>query len=533
MIDDGGRKKAFVMKVVIRVDSSQNMGSGHLVRCRTLAEALQRRGAEVKFICRDHPGNLIHLLTRSAFPVTVLPAPPLVEVTTEDYDLWLGVDPQTDAAQTIAAFGGEIPHWLIVDHYGLGRPWEEQLRPHVGKILVIDDLANRPHDCDVLLDQNYHFPGVNRYQELVPHDCRLLLGCRYALLRPEYLEFRHTLPPHTGKVERVLIFFGGTDPQNITGKVISALSAGEFASLYVDVVVGSSNPHRLSLQQQVNQRPQTTLYENLPHLAQLMARADLAIGAGGTTTWERLCLGLPSLVISIADNQVPACQALAREEAIIYLGTADQVQVKDIAEAIAFVQRNPATVVRMSDQGKQYVDGLGADRVGEYLYPTPKNQLRLRSAKLTDQWLYYTWVNEPEVRRQSLQSDPIIWEEHQSWFHRKLADSHCYLGVLEANNLPVGQIRFQLQDHEGVIDYSLDVLVRGRGWATSLVQLGIQALKSFTPKYLRADVKINNAASKAVFLRLGFTEEPQSINQSINQSISSFRLPFSPTPKVG
>ncbi|OSO90608.1 hypothetical protein B7O87_09310 [Cylindrospermopsis raciborskii CENA303] len=151
------------VKVVIRVDSSQNMGSGHLVRCRTLAEALQHRGAEVKFICRQHPGNLIHLLTHANFSVTVLPPPTSLQPTVEDYTLWLGVNLETDAAETIEALKGKMPDWLIVDHYGLDNFWEEKLRSYVGKILVIDDLANRPHNCDALLNQNYHFPQTNRY----------------------------------------------------------------------------------------------------------------------------------------------------------------------------------------------------------------------------------------------------------------------------------------------------------------------------------------------------------------------------------
>ncbi|PNJ93111.1 UDP-2,4-diacetamido-2,4,6-trideoxy-beta-L-altropyranose hydrolase [Cylindrospermopsis raciborskii C04] len=522
------------MKVVIRVDSSHPMGSGHLVRCRTLAEELRLRGADVRFICRDHPGNLVHLLTRSAFSVTVLPGPPLCESTAEDYTQWLGVSSETDAAETIEALEGEIPDWLIVDHYGLDRSWQEKLRPQVNKILVIDDLANRPHDCDVLLDQNYQLPN-HSYEKLVPNDCQLLLGCHYALLSPEYWQYRQTLASRNGKLERVLIFLGGTDPQNITGKVLSALSAPEFAFLHLDVVVGSSNPHKLLLQQQIQQRPRTNFYENLPHLAQLMAHADLAIGAGGTTTWERLCLGLPSLVISIAENQVPACLALSDVGAIIYLGTANTVKIEDIQNSISSLFHNTDTLEKISYGCRHYVDGLGAKRLAQYLKPTHQNQLRLRRARITDKWFYYAWVNDIEVRRQSFNSKPISWEEHEAWFDKKIADNDCYLCVLEASDLPIGQIRFDLKDEEALIDYSLDTLVRGRGWATSLVKMGVDTLDSLKPKYLRADVKSDNPASSAVFLRLGFQEEDPSFNQNLQSepSIRTFRLPFYPTVKVG
>ncbi|MEX6780098.1 UDP-2,4-diacetamido-2,4,6-trideoxy-beta-L-altropyranose hydrolase, partial [Limnospira fusiformis] len=212
-----------MMKVIFRVDSSAQIGSGHLIRCRTLAEELRRRGAEVRFICREHRGNLIHLLSQAAFPVTVLPPPPQSSGEMEEnYQAWLGVSAETDAQETLLALGGESADWLVVDHYGLDAVWERQLRPQVKQILVIDDLANRPHDCDVLLDQNYSQLGEQRYQGWVPHSCRLLLGPRYGLLRPEYPLYRQALSPHRGQVRRVLVFFGGTDSQNMTGKALEA-----------------------------------------------------------------------------------------------------------------------------------------------------------------------------------------------------------------------------------------------------------------------------------------------------------------------
>ncbi|MBA4446294.1 GNAT family N-acetyltransferase, partial [Cylindrospermopsis raciborskii CS-506_C] len=196
---------------------------------------------------------------------------------------------------------------------------------------------------------------------------------------------------------------------------------------------------------------------------------------------------------------------------------------------------NTDTLEKISYGCRHYVDGLGAKRLAEYLKPTHQNQLRLRRARITDKWFYYAWVNDIEVRRQSFNSKPISWEEHEAWFDKKIADNDCYLCVLEASDLPIGQIRFDLKDEEALIDYSLDTLVRGRGWATSLVKMGVDTLDSLKPKYLRADVKSDNPASSAVFLRLGFQEEDPSFNQNLQSepSIRTFRLPFYPTVKVG
>ena len=362
------------MNVVFRVDSSQAIGSGHLVRCRTLAETLRSRGAEVQFICRQHSGNLIEWLSQAAFPVTVLPPPDRPETLMEDYAAWLGVPPTVDAAETIEALGGDRPDWLIVDHYGIDRVWEQALRPYVGQILAIDDLANRTHDCDVLLDQNLSVDGEERYRPWVPPHCRQLLGPRYALLRPEYRAYRQTLPTRMGQVRRVLVFFGSTDPQNMTGKALAALDSPDFSDLAIDVVVGATSPHREMLEAEAARRSQVQLHYSRPHLADLMARADLAIGSGGTVSWERCCLGLPTLVVSIVENQVAACEALRARGAIQYLGVASRVGVIQLRKVLCELLRHPLRLQKMSAQAQLQVDGLGTQRVAEYLKPTDLDQ---------------------------------------------------------------------------------------------------------------------------------------------------------------
>lgn len=491
------------MKIVFRVDASTRMGTGHLMRCLTLAETLRERGAQTFFICREHTGHLIALLRQKAMPTTVLPTPAIIAHTLlgEDYAVWLGVTQAEDAKQTLEALCGKKPDWLVVDHYGLDIEWEKQLRPYVGKLMVIDDLANRHHDCDLLLDQNYTVEGRHRYAGLVPDGCKFLLGPRYALLGPEYINYRKTLRARDGLVRRVLVFFGGSDPQNMTGLVLETLSHAEFRNLDVDVVIGANNPHREALEKQSRERAQTTIYGSRPHLADLMAQADLAVGAGGATTWERMCLGLPTVVISIAENQRPASEALAVAKLIHYAGHFPGIKIGHLKLLFQALIQSPERLAELAMQNQFHVDGLGALRLVEVMCPCVSNQIRLRPACEEDIVLYYNWANDPEVCKNAVNSSPISWATHQAWFEGKLHDKNSILFVIEAAGLQVGQIQFDKEGDEARIDYSLDLIVRGRGWDPRLVTLGADLMRKIEPVRLRAEVIAGNEASPAFFLR--------------------------------
>ena len=348
------------MKVIFRVDASNAMGIGHLVRCLTLAQALSDSGAQISFICRELDGNLIALLHEKALPVTVLPAPKIQSKTPgKNYANWLCVTQEVDAEETIEALNNEKPDWLIVDHYGLDIEWENRLSPYISNLMVIDDLANRHHKCDVLLDQNYSAEGVRRYENLVEDNCKILVGPRFSLLRSEYADYRRSMRTRDGQIRNVLVFFGGSDQQNMTGMALDALSHPEFLYLNVDIVIGTNNTNCDSIEQQVLQRAHTTLHRFRPHLADLMVQADLALGAGGTTTSERLCLGLPSLVVSIAENQIPSCKSLHSSRFIEYLGHQDKINTTDLVNGITNKIENPSELVNMSLAGQNLVDGLG------------------------------------------------------------------------------------------------------------------------------------------------------------------------------
>ena len=494
------------MKCVFRVDASISMGTGHVMRCRTLATALKKHGADIQFITRAHLGHLGDMLARDGFAVTLLPQPDGSEIKEGGYPAWLGVSQQDDAIQTVHALENQACDWLIVDHYGLDQIWEGQLNPHARKLMVIDDLTNRNHVCDVLLDQNYAVAGEERYRPWVPAHCQILLGPRYALLSHEYAQYRATMAPRSGDIKHVLVFMGGGDNANITGKVLAALSADQLAHLEVDVVIGANFSHKRDITEQANARPNTQIHGPRPHLADLMSKADLAIGAGGATTWERLCMGLPSLVISIAENQVPACKALASNGLIQYLGDARDLDVAAIEWALVNVLAESIQLRALEVSNQVLVDGQGASRVAEALIPTRPVDLTLRPADETDALIYFVWANDPVVRSSANNSDLIDLVTHLQWFNGKLNDKNCFLYVLEANGLPIGQVRFDVHGEEATISYSLDILVRGRGWAKQLVKLGMDKLASRRSVFFNASVKSGNIASAAVFARLGFTE---------------------------
>lgn len=354
--------------VVFRADASHRIGTGHVMRCLTLADALRARGAHVGFVCRDLDGHLMALLRTRGMDVRALPAPArAASKAGPEYAGWLGVPERTDAVETIAALPNRQPDWLVVDHYGLGSAWELQVRANVGRLLVVDDLADRPHDCDVLLDPNHWVVPDRRHVGQVPEHSQILTGAQYALLGPEYANARPVASVRDGVVRRVLVYFGGSDPHDITGMTLAVLSQSEFGHLDVDIVVGPNNAHRGAILTQAARRPRTCVHEPRAHLADLMAAADLAFGAAGVATWERMCLGLPSLVVCIADNQRPTCEALSAEGLIQYVGDWTSVGPEDLAHALRRVLAEPERLTRLSTLGARLVDGLGASRVAAKL----------------------------------------------------------------------------------------------------------------------------------------------------------------------
>ena len=274
---------------------------------------------------------------------------------------WSGIDWKIDAKNTLSVLAG-IPKlsWLVVDHYALDTRWEGQMRPFTGKIMVIDDLADRPHDCDLLLDQNQYKGLGRRYDGLVPNHCERLLGPRYTLLRPEFAAARKTLRHRDGRVRRIFVFFGGSDFSNETAKALEAIRLLNRSDIAVDVVVGASNAKGDMIREICQGMPNTDFHLQVENMAELMAAADLAIGGGGTTTWERCCLGLPTLVLVLADNQREVAEAMSAAGAMRNVGWHADVTSTGLAEAIRIAVASPDCLNAMSERCFAIMGGPGA-----------------------------------------------------------------------------------------------------------------------------------------------------------------------------
>lgn len=329
------------MKIVIRVDASVLVGSGHVMRCLTLARRLQKQhGADVAFVMRDLAGNFINKVQANGFKVLVLPRVAEYQGLS-GYEKWLTVPAERDAEDTLKVIKGYTASIdrLVVDSYALDYRWENRLRPITNEIMVIDDLANRKHDCDVLLDQNFYLNKSQRYKGLVPEHCSLLLGPEHALLREEFYEVKKHLRKRDGNVRHILVFYGGSDLTDETSKAIQALVLlhKEYNKISVDVVTGQSNPHKQKVEEMCSQHDFIRYDCQVDNMAELMNTADLMLGAGGTTTWERLFLQLPAIVTAIADNQIEICHDCAAAGLITYLGMAEDVNSTMIFSAISDV----------------------------------------------------------------------------------------------------------------------------------------------------------------------------------------------------
>ena len=496
--------------IVFRTDASFTIGTGHVMRCLTQANALVEGGADVSFISREHEGHLCDLIEERGFAVHRLPAPAegfTIEATPA-HAAWLGAKWQEDADQTGAVIKtlGVKPDWLVVDHYALDSRWERALRPLVGRIFVIDDLADRTHDCDLLLDQNLFEDMQTRYATKVPEDCRLLLGPEYALLQPIYAELHDRIPPREGPIKRILISFGGADRDNLTGRVLAAFLSLNRPDIDVDVVISDSSPYAPGIRDQVAGHANIHLHSNLPTLAPLMAKVDLAIGAAGTTSWERLCLGLPALVVTLAENQRPIADGLQRLGLVRWLGHKDGVSEQSIR--LALVELFEEGI----DEGwslrcHSAVDGKGVNRVSAALTITAETPLLVRHARLSDEALFLAWANDPETRQNSFSSDPIPVEEHRRWYRSRLRDlDGCHLYIVETKEgIPMGQARFEREEQAWVISYSLAPQFRNRGFGRPLLEAALLKMRSEHPGALvLGRVKSDNLPSRKIFESLGF-----------------------------
>lgn len=362
---------AHSISVAFRVEASIEIGTGHVMRCLTLADALRKLGAACCFICRPHAGHLLDLIAQRGYQTLALPA--LRQNTTMPQDglahsHWLGTDWTSDAAETREVLRNAIVDWLVVDHYALDAQWEQALRINCKRLMVIDDLADRTHDCDLLLDQNLG-RTTEDYKSITSAHVTKLIGPQFALLRPEFAELRQaSLARRTQpELKRLLITMGGVDKDNATGRVLDALKACPLPhELQITVVMGPYAPWLQQVQARAEQMPWATqVHIGTSHMAQLMVDSDLAIGAAGGTAWERCCLGLPSFVLVQAENQRAGATALQATGAVLAMQNASEIQNPFQCSLSPCHMR--ILLQNLSKAAERVTDGLGATRVAQQL----------------------------------------------------------------------------------------------------------------------------------------------------------------------
>ena len=369
------------MKIAFRTDASLQMGRGHVLRCLTLADGLKARGAQCHFISREHPGHLLDTIRQRGFKVFSLAGNKQQAIAATNsianeiptprqepsHAAWLGSSWQLDASDTTAILSDLQPDWLVVDHYALDQRWEKALAPHYKKLMVIDDLADRTHQADLLLDQNLGRQPQD-YQALVPASCLVLTGPRYALLRPEFAVLRDASLKRRAtaqgkQIKQLLITMGGVDLPNATGQVLEALKTCLLPTdCRITVVMGAAAPALEQVRELARQMPwPTTVLVNISDMALQMVESDLAIGAAGSTSWERCCLGLPTLMVVLAENQTAGAQALETAHAARLIGA-----VSDIATQLplAVMELLDATCrMRMQYASSEITDGQGVEKI--------------------------------------------------------------------------------------------------------------------------------------------------------------------------
>ncbi len=365
------------MKIAFRTDASIQIGTGHVMRCLTLATKLQQQGHDCRFICREHLGHLTEFITDKGFAVDLLPPPAydtaIYALNWNAHAPWLGVSWQQDAEQTENLLKEQAVDWLIVDHYALDANWEQRLSAVTRQIMVIDDLADRDHQCHLLLDQTY---GRNKedYKTRVPEYCQVLCGSQFALLRPEFAQWREysLLRRQKPELKQLLVNMGGVDKDNVTGQVLAALHESELPlDCRIVVVMGATAPSLEQVKLQADTLSwHTEVKVGVNNMAQLMADSDLAIGAAGATSWERCCLGLPSIMIILAENQQKIAFQLAESRAAVIMQAT--FKNSDLTNLIHTAQMNQTTLIQ---NAQAICDGQGVQRVTERLDKQNENQL--------------------------------------------------------------------------------------------------------------------------------------------------------------
>lgn len=489
------------LKIVFRVDSSVGIGSGHFVRCLSLAEEFSKYNVDILFITSINSGSCVDQVAKNGFKVELLPH----NLCSDDCEIIY-----TDAyecSRVINLVGGA--DLLIVDSYYIDKKWERILKLAVKNLLVIDDLENREHECQFILDQNLIDYDDQNYLGLLPKYCKKYFGPRYALIRAQFHEIYHNVSKEISNILQILIMFGGSDPTNETQKVLEAINQPTNSKINITVIFGRDCPHKeLILNSELN-TTNVTFLVGVDNMASEMSKADIMIGAGGGSVWERCSLGLPSISIATANNQISQLEKLAEKGALLYLGESKNVQVDDIKFAVEKLIADNQLREGMRRIAREIVDAKGASRVVSHLIQCLNQDILLREVVAEDCEQLLTWRNEPAARMYSTNKHHISLEEHLAWFLSSIKDvnQHMFIGLWSGHN--IGIIRFHTAEYQTMVSITLDKKFRGIGLGARFLMAGCREIRLIKPlvKIITAEIDPRNLASIKTFVSAGFTND--------------------------
>lgn len=483
-------------RVLMRADAHPAIGGGHLARCLALAAGLQRRGAMVAVACADVPGTPWQLVPSS---IARLPLP-------------ADVAPASDADATLAAARAHwsaYPDVVVVDHYGLDARWERRIAQGGAQVLVIDDLADRDHECRWLLDQNLFAGGEtvarDRYRERAGSNCVFLLGPRYALINQSIVAAAASPRVVASGKPRVFVAMGLADPTGATVRVIQALRALAGVELEADVVIGAANPRRDEIEAAAREDQRLKVQLQPRDYAERLAASHIAVGAGGVSALERCLVGVPSVVLSIADNQVEPARGLCEAGAALYLGSVEESSERAISTAITLLLESDELRRSLRSAGLRLVDGRGVERVSTHLLGSTR-AITLRRAGADDADMVFPWRNAASTRRYIHDPRPLELPAHRAWFAARSADPDCDLLIASASEVPCGVLRFDISGARAEVSIYLDPSATGSGVGAAVLHAGSEWLARQRPNVslIEATVLTGNDASARAFAAAGY-----------------------------
>ncbi|MDP6721588.1 MAG: UDP-2,4-diacetamido-2,4,6-trideoxy-beta-L-altropyranose hydrolase, partial [Pirellulaceae bacterium] len=432
------RRDAFL--AVLRADGSTSIGLGHLIRSLTLLQEFHRRGWRVL------------LATRCEYPNGIFDIHPIRELLTGTEVIPVSGNGDLTQAELSSATGEATADLLIVDHYELDREFESGFADTVNLRLVIDDLADRPHDCEILVDSA---PGrnIDDYQGSVGPDCQILLGGQFSILRPQFAANRaRSLARRRSDINKILVAPGATDTSNIAVPILRALSElrrGGY-SFAVTVVLSSLAYSCAAVRDILADTPDWELLVDRNDVAEILIETDLAIGTFGSSCWERACLGVPSIAVVAADNQLTIARDFEASGAAFTI-TMDENIPSRVSELVTELALEPNGMSGMSASAAVLCDGVGCSRIadavekliGEKRLRSDRDtpSLALRPIQVEDCERLFRWQCAPETRRFARNAAPPSWPEHCRWFESRLKDGDSQSMIVEAERTPVGTVR--------------------------------------------------------------------------------------------